>query len=829
MEGGIDPYIAQIKKVQVRLALLPLFTGNVVLRARIDSPDIRLEQHPSGKNWNWEFLKDSEGSKTPTASPEEGSPAATEGNGFDIQVDELSIRDGQISYRDSGEEPQLFKNLNATITLDSLQGPFTIDASLNALGSPGKIKASVDSLDEDTPVHVDLTWQGHMFKAQGNWNHEALRFKGNLNVTTAPLPSLNVVTAKADLTANLKEAKLSKIAISSAQGKATGSANVRWEPSLFVTANLSGLPGQTSLKVTHKENTKGPHITLTSKSLKDLLPSLPTGSFKADFTLPLSPLEKSKVNVQGAKITWGQAHSTLKGSFSYKNPKDYRSNLTFDTSDLTAWARLFDLTKEQKNSIPASISIDTSGPLNKLATKLALSSGNNSLTANGTLNVTSESHSFTIGASIPDAQKFLSPLGIGGGVLDALTLDAKASLTPQQTKVSMSKASFSTGRADIQLTSDLTLKLSQTPKNINGSVVIIGLTFKTPSSSNDTSKEAASSKENTIDKAASSLSKDSMDLSALKDLNVSLSIQANQLPSNDLALKSLSVQLDTRGGKVELSPIQASVAQGEIKGQVNLNSNGHFSSDLSLVGLQMKPLLLAFTGMDDVTGTLEGNLSLTAKGKSLFDLASTLDGSLNLQVLEGTYHGFDLSAISKQLKNLKNLTGFLGLFAVGASGGETPFKQLGGHFDIKGGVITPNKVTLEAEVASAELTGQVNLPQWNADLETQLKLAEHPKFPGIGVDIKGPLSAISFGVNTDALESYFASEAISGLLGGVLGGGDSATGAAAGAVTGESKGTGDLLGDVVGNVLGGGAPVPTPQGVVGNVVGGLIGNIFGGD
>lgn len=829
MKGGKDPHFAEIKKVQVRLALLPLFTGNLVLRARIDSPDIRLEQHPSGKNWNWDLLRDAGSSTTP---PSEDSTDAAEEGGmrFNIQVDELRISDGHISYRELKAEPQIFKNLNATVTLDSLQGPFNIDASLSALGHPGKLKATVDSLDEDTPVHANVTWQGHNVKAQGSWNHEALQFTGSLNINTAPLPSLNIVTVKADIFAGLKNVKISNLSIASTQGDAKGSADIRWAPSLLATADLSGLPGKTSLKITHKDKAKGPHFVVASKSLRDILPSLPKGDFKAELTLPLEPLEKSRVELQGAKISWGGARSTLKGYFSYKDPKDYRSDLTFDTSDLVAWARLFEMAKDSKGSLPASISIETSGPLNKLATKLNLSGAEASLKATGDINTGSGSHTFQIETSIPDTKKFLAPLGLGGDALNSLTLNAKSSVGPKETKLNVSKASISTGRTNVQLSSDLSLNLSQTPKAINGSVVITGLTFKTPEASSSTPGKS-SSKSTSPKNSGSPLTKDLLDLGALKDLNLSISLKANALPTNDLELKSLNVQLDAWGGKIGLSPLQASIAQGEVKGHVSLTPNGNFDGDISLKSLQVKSILMALSGLDDVTGTLEGNLSVKAQGKSLFDLASTLDGSLNLQVINGAYHGFDLSAISQKLKNLKgNLTGFLGLFAVGASGGETPFQQLGGHFDIRKGVLSPNKVSLEAAVANAELTGNIDLPQWKAALETQLKLADHPDFPGVGVDIQGPLDAIDFGVNTDALESYFAGEALSGLLGGVLGSSDSgAAGAVAGAATGDSSSPRDMLGDVVGNILGGGSPIPTPQGVVGNVVGGLLGNIFGGD
>ncbi|MCP4922453.1 MAG: AsmA family protein [bacterium] len=820
MAGGTSPYMAQVKKIQVRLALLPLFTGNLVLRARIDSPDVRLEQKSSGSNWD--LLKDPDASKT----QEEKSVEASEEGGmpFNIQVDELRINKGHISYRDSGAEPQEFKNLNATISLDSLQGPFTIDASVAALGHPGKLKATVDSLDADTPVHANMTWQGHSVEAQGSWNHEALNFTGSLAINTAPVPSLGVVAAKANLSVDLKSAKITNLSITSAQGKAKGSADVRWAPSLLATADLSGLPGQTSLKITHKDKAKGPHLVVVSKALKSLLPSLPAGDFKAELTLPLAPLEKSLVEFQGAKISWGPAKSTLKGSFSYKDPKDYRSDLIFNTSDLSAWARLFDLAEESAGSLPASITINTSGPLTKLSTKLNLSSGGNSLKVSGDISPQSGSHAFQINASIPDAKKFLGPLGIGSDAISALTLEAKASLGPNETKLNVGKASLSTGRANVQLTSDLSLKLSQKPKAINGSVTITGLTFKKPESSSEGASDSASDQT-----SGSPLSKETLDLKALKNLNLSLAIKASQLPANDLDLRSLDVQLKTRNGKLELSPLQASVAKGQIQGTMSFAPNGNFKGDISLKSIQIQSLLMALSGMDEVTGTLEGNLNLTAQGKSLFNLASSLNGSLNLHVLQGNYHGFDLSDISKQLKNINNLTGVLGLLAIGASGGDTPFQKLGGSFNISKGVISPNNVSLEAEAATAELTGNIDLPGWKAALEAQLKFTDHPKFPGVGVDIQGPLNNVSFSVNTDALKSHLAGSALSGLLGGVLGDGDSSTsGAVAGAVTGES-GPGEMLGDVLGNVLGGGSVIPTPQGVVGNVVGGLLGGIFGGD
>ena len=86
---GSRPQMAQVKRVEIQIALLPLLTGDVVIRrVLLVEPDLLLEVNARGDE-NWDFAR---------AGQKKNGAAKSEGTG-DIELRRIDVRDGLLTYR----------------------------------------------------------------------------------------------------------------------------------------------------------------------------------------------------------------------------------------------------------------------------------------------------------------------------------------------------------------------------------------------------------------------------------------------------------------------------------------------------------------------------------------------------------------------------------------------------------------------------------------------------------------------------------------------------------------------------------------------------------
>lgn len=154
--SGAAANMAEIEKVKVEVALLPLLSSNVEIKSvSLVNPVIVLEKLADGTG-NWEIAP-ADGAAAPEASatPAEGEAA---GSDFNISVEGASITDGTLIYRDlatAGE--QRVENLNVDLSLKSLQGPFSATGGVTALGIPLGFSVDVGRLDPAQPMAINLS------------------------------------------------------------------------------------------------------------------------------------------------------------------------------------------------------------------------------------------------------------------------------------------------------------------------------------------------------------------------------------------------------------------------------------------------------------------------------------------------------------------------------------------------------------------------------------------------------------------------------------------------------------------------------------------------
>ncbi len=184
-----------LDNASVYLDVMPLISGNISLKSiTLDKPDIALRVLKDGtQNWMTETL-------TPVEEEGESTADTAKAPSSNVAIGSLSIKDGRVSYKDdtSGSE-HIISNINGKFSMPSLQGPFDVAASFEAMGYPLDVNAETEILNTDNKTitanikagtkGADLNFSGIIgyadgFDAQGETGISIANLKDFLETVT---------------------------------------------------------------------------------------------------------------------------------------------------------------------------------------------------------------------------------------------------------------------------------------------------------------------------------------------------------------------------------------------------------------------------------------------------------------------------------------------------------------------------------------------------------------------------------------------------------------------------------------------------------------------
>ncbi|MET1027962.1 MAG: AsmA family protein, partial [Dongiaceae bacterium] len=190
--GATQPDMASLEKARVKIALLPLLSGNVqISEIVLTKPVILLEKLKDGSA-NWQIKPPAQPNATPAEATKATQDAASQtatSAGMNVAVSGASIEDGTLIYRDdaTGAE-QKIENINVDLALDSLQGPFSASGGVTMQGAPFGFKVKLGKMDQ-APMPVDVTISASDAGA-------SVSFVGQADLTAAADPQKPIVTGK---------------------------------------------------------------------------------------------------------------------------------------------------------------------------------------------------------------------------------------------------------------------------------------------------------------------------------------------------------------------------------------------------------------------------------------------------------------------------------------------------------------------------------------------------------------------------------------------------------------------------------------------------------
>jgi len=186
--GGSVPDMATLESATVKVALMPLLSGNVEVESVVlDKPTFIFEKLADGSG-NWQIAPEAE-------APEAGvtpapSQAPAEGGGMAVVIKSASIEGGTLIYRDiaKGTE-QKVENLNIDLALDSLSGPFQAEGGATVVNIPLGFRIKTGVLDLAKPMPLELAFSLTDANAE-------IGFTGQVNAAGAENPDTPIVTGK---------------------------------------------------------------------------------------------------------------------------------------------------------------------------------------------------------------------------------------------------------------------------------------------------------------------------------------------------------------------------------------------------------------------------------------------------------------------------------------------------------------------------------------------------------------------------------------------------------------------------------------------------------
>ena len=249
-----------------------------------------------------------------------------------------------------------------------------------------------------------------------------------------------------------------------------------------------------------------------------------------------------------------------------------------------------------------------------------------------------------------------------------------------------------------------------------------------------------------------------IDLGALGAMDGEIDLAAVAIDYGDYHFTKPSLHLGLDSGVLIIDPLVSGLYGGNVEFRARIADVETPTIDLTfaLESADILEALRANAGIDRVTGRFAASGDMASQGRSQYELVSSLNGDMRFAARDGVFRGIDLRSLSDRMKELDRTTDFLQLIQISTSDGETSYTVLDGTVRITDGVGRTNDLRALMDAAEGRGAGEINLARWFLDLQTEMRLSEHPNAPPLGLNLKGPIDAPSRDVKARELEAYIA-------------------------------------------------------------------------
>jgi len=154
-----------VKRLHVKLALLPLFSKNVEIKHfEVVTPVIYLERRSNGEtNWG-DLVASDDGNNVQASSASQSSQSSPAAPALAaLQAESLSLADGEITWVDADAKPVVLSELNVALQDVQLKRPVSVQVSGKLSGNAFELDANIGPLGDLAKLDpVSLPVQGHL-------------------------------------------------------------------------------------------------------------------------------------------------------------------------------------------------------------------------------------------------------------------------------------------------------------------------------------------------------------------------------------------------------------------------------------------------------------------------------------------------------------------------------------------------------------------------------------------------------------------------------------------------------------------------------------------
>jgi AsmA protein len=264
-----------------------------------------------------------------------------------------------------------------------------------------------------------------------------------------------------------------------------------------------------------------------------------------------------------------------------------------------------------------------------------------------------------------------------------------------------------------------------------------------------------------------------IDMSGLKVANADFALTVGGIVFKKITIGKSALSLQLKDGKLAADLTRMELYEGEGKGGVRLDGAAAvpaLEANFDLAKVQAAPLLHDVMDFDRLRGNANGNVAVTAHGKSERELIANLGGKGALDFLNGAIKGINIGAL------IRNPAGAL-IDPASQKDQETDFSEMSGTFTITNGIFKNTDLELKAPLLRVAGAGTIDLPQRTINYRIDPKVAMTAQGQGgksdaagieVPVVIEGPWDHLTYRPQLDALlkDPTKAIEGIKDLFGG---------------------------------------------------------------
>ena len=223
-------------------------------------------------------------------------------------------------------------------------------------------------------------------------------------------------------------------------------------------------------------------------------------------------------------------------------------------------------------------------------------------------------------------------------------------------------------------------------------------------------------------------------------IDLKLSVNSKKFTLFDTSIENSKFIAEIKGGDLSVGPFTGDLFKGKLNATLSASREeipkiNLFLSikDADITDAPKIPFIISPT-----TGVLELILDINAEGESVRELASNIDGKLDIKLEEGNLVGLNFSNLFQDILDLKNITGFSEVLEDSFSDHETRYSEIHSVALINGGVL--NLDTFSAVLSGASILAQGNLeiPRKRSNIDFSISLVDDLEPPPFMLKVSGP-------------------------------------------------------------------------------------------